>query len=148
MTPSSSGPHCAFRGVISFRGWLTCLSFKILSVRKKNPLNTSNSIQTECWPNVFYSFYRWVDSNSGHLLHCVRRPSAAIIHISTDFNLNRQSWDRPCIYESVRLDLSEVGGSCWFSLKFLKKAWTQMTLPELRQYGRHHCLARIPFASV
>lgn len=102
---------------------------------------------TENWPNVLNSPYSWVDSNSGHLLHFARKPNAAIIHISIDLNLNHQSWNGPASinqsgwFKQSRRFLLVLSEAPLKSLEADDFAWTA-----LRQYGRHHRLACIPFA--
>lgn len=135
--PSSSHSVC--------QRWLTCLSFKII-IGETSSLYTLNGIQLKNGQIYFIPAYSWVDSNSGHLLHFAGKPNAAIIHISTDLNLNHLSCDRPCIYKSVRLIQAKRAVPVGFSLKLLEADDSAWTAP--RQYGRHHRLACIPFASV
>lgn len=129
---------------------------KLHQAVRETALYTLNGIQLKIGQIYFIPPYSWVDSNSGHLLHFVWKPNAAIIHISTDLNLNHQSWDRPCIYKSVRLiqakravpvgflwSSSKKSGSRWFCLNRAEPLW-QTSL--LRMHSL--CLGLIHFSGL
>ncbi len=140
LTPCSILPFSS-HSVNFFQGWLTCPSFQIVIAVRKTALRTWSSIQLNIVQIYFIPSYSWGDNNSGHLLHFARKPKAAIIHISTDLNLNRQSWSRPCFYKSIRLirakravpvaflwSFSKKSGSRWSCLNHAEALWQTLLL--------------------